>query len=104
MFRRAVFLDVCFVLFKSLFYLTTCVCVCLKYKVHCGSALGPGASVLPYYCTTLVCVPALLGALAVWRHKNHKKTVRGSLKVKVQSVGFKKKLRKKERKQNNGLP
>jgi len=24
--------------------------------VHCGGALGPGASGLPYYCTQLVCV------------------------------------------------
>jgi len=35
-----------------------------KSKVHCGSALGPGASRLPYYCTPLVCVPAVLGGSA----------------------------------------
>ena len=36
-------------------------------KVHCGSALGPGASGLPYYCAPLVCVPNVQGGLAVWR-------------------------------------
>jgi len=39
-------------------------------KVHCGSALGPGASGLPYYCAPLVCIPAVLGVLAVWQHIN----------------------------------
>jgi len=33
-----------------------------KSKVHCKSALGPGASGLPYYCTQLVRVPAVIGA------------------------------------------
>ena len=41
--------------------------------VHCGSAFEPGASGLPYYCTQPVCVPAVLGALAVWRPNNKKK-------------------------------
>ena len=70
-------MDVYFVLF--LFCLSTCVCVCLQFqgplrdKVHCGSALvGPGASGLPYYCKPLVCVPAVLGGLAVWQHNNQK--------------------------------
>jgi len=68
---------------------TTCICSCCNYKsaicvvvlqtknqkpilfvnkskVHCGSTLGPGASGLPYYCTPLVCVPAVIGRLAVW--------------------------------------
>ena len=34
-------------------------------KVHCGSAFEPGASGLPYCCTTPVCVPVVIGAL--WR-------------------------------------
>jgi len=34
---------------------------------HCGSAFDPGVSGLPYYCAPPVCVPAVLGALAVWR-------------------------------------
>ena len=38
-----------------------------KSNVHCGSALESGASELPYYCTPLVCVPAVIGALAVWQ-------------------------------------
>ena len=40
--------------------------------VHCGSAFEPGASGLPYYCTPPVCIPGVLGALAVWRHNNNK--------------------------------
>ena len=42
-------------------------------KVHCGSALGPGASGLPCYCTPPATVPAVLGGLAVWRHNNNQK-------------------------------
>jgi len=34
-------------------------------KVHCGSAFGPGTPGLPYYCATRVCVPAVLGGLAM---------------------------------------
>jgi len=41
-------------------------------KVHSGSALGPGASRLPYYCTPPVCIPAVIGRLVVWRHNNKK--------------------------------
>jgi len=46
-----------------------------------AGALRPGASGLPYYCTPPVCVPAVLGALAVpyviaelavWPHNNKK--------------------------------
>jgi len=54
-------------------------CVCdFNSKVHCGSALGPGASGLPYYCAPRVCIPAVLEGLAVWRHNKPKtgKTVR----------------------------
>jgi len=32
-----------------------------KFKVHCGNALGPGASGLPYYCTPPVTVPDVIG-------------------------------------------
>jgi len=38
-----------------------------RSEVHCGSAFEPGGSGLPYYCTPPVCVPAVLGALGVWR-------------------------------------
>jgi len=44
-----------------------------KSKVHCGSALGPGCFGLFYYCTLLVCVPAVSGGLVVWRHNNKNK-------------------------------
>jgi len=39
-----------------------------------------GASGLPYYCT-LVCVPAVLGGLAVWQNNNNqvKKKVTGRI-------------------------
>jgi len=36
-------------------------------KVHCESVFEPGASGLPYYWTLPVCVPDVLGALAVWQ-------------------------------------
>ena len=61
-----------------LFYFTfVCLHVCayaFKFKVHCGSAFGLGASGLPYYCTPPVCIPAVIGGLAVWWHKNKIKT------------------------------
>jgi len=41
-------------------------------KVHCGSAFEPGASGLPYYCTTPVCVPVVIDALAVWQQNSQK--------------------------------
>ena len=47
-----------------------------KTKVHCRSAIRPGASGLPCYCAPLVCVPTVIGVLIVWWHnklkiKNH---------------------------------
>ena len=56
-----------------------CLHVCayaFKSKVRCGSALGPGVSGLPYYCTPPLFVPAVLGGLAVWRHTNKQKKER----------------------------
>ena len=38
-----------------------------KFQVHCGSAFEPGASGLPYYCTSHVTVPD------VWRQNTHQK-------------------------------
>ena len=58
-------------------YIQTC-------DMNCGSAFEPGASGLPYYCTPPVCVPAVLGALAVWR-QNIKK-------LKIKAVNVKKAL------------
>ena len=37
-----------------------------EFKVHCGRAFELVASGLPYYCTPPVCVPDVIGALAVW--------------------------------------
>jgi len=59
-----------------LYFSFVCPHVCafaFKSKVYCGSALGPGASGLPYYCTPLVCVPAVIGVLAVWRQNTQKR-------------------------------
>jgi len=55
-----------------------CVCVCLQIQGplrECHS-IRPGASGLPYYCTPLVCIPAVtvIGLLAVWRHNKPKPT------------------------------
>jgi len=60
-----------------LFYVSfVCLHVCAyasKFKVHCWSASEPGASGLPDYCTPPVCVPDVIGALAVWQQKNNPK-------------------------------
>jgi hypothetical protein len=60
-----------------LFYFSiVCLHVCAyasKFEVHCGSTFEPGASRLSYYCTPPVCIPDVLGALAVWRHTKKKK-------------------------------
>ena len=54
-----------------------------KFKIHCRSALGPGASGLPYYCTPPVTVPDVIGGLAVGRHNNktRQKNVDGQISV-----------------------
>jgi len=57
------------VVFYSLF-VYTCVCVFLHIQsplLECRS-IRSGASGLPYYCTQLVCVSAVMELLAVWRH------------------------------------
>ena len=51
-----------------LFCLYICVCVYLQIQGplrECRS-IRPGTSGLPHYCAPLVCVPAVLGLLAVW--------------------------------------
>jgi len=72
---------------ESTLRLLFCICVLLYFsfvcisafayffasKVHCGSAVRscqalPG----PDYSTPLVCVPAVIGLLAVWRHNKPK--------------------------------
>jgi len=57
-----------------LFCLYICVCVYLQIKGplrECRS-IRTGASGLPYYCAPLVCVPGVIGLLAVWRHNKPK--------------------------------
>jgi len=59
-----------------LFYFSfVCLHVCafaMKSMVHCWSVFKLGAAGLPYYCTPPLCVPDVLGALAVWRHTQKK--------------------------------
>jgi len=73
------------VLFYSKFvcmsaYANVYLCKCIRQinihrsEVHCGRAFEPGGSVLPYYCSPPVCIPAVLGAPAVWRFSKKKKT------------------------------
>jgi len=46
-----------------------------KSKVLCGSAIRFGRALpgIPYYCAPLVCVPDVIGVLAVWWHNKKKK-------------------------------
>ena len=37
-----------------------------------STRIRPGACNLPYYCASLVCVPAVFGLLAVWRYNRPK--------------------------------
>jgi len=52
------------------------ICVCVYFQTQgplreCRS-IQQGASRLPYYCTPLVCVPDVIGLLAVWQHNKPK--------------------------------
>ena len=62
---------------RVLFYfLFVCLHVCayaFKFKVHCRCAFESGASRLHYFYTPPVCVPNVIGALAVCRQNNQKK-------------------------------
>ena len=89
--------SVCFVLLFVC--LCICVCECLPHNNHqtnhknnstCGSAYEPGGSGLPCYCAPPACVPAVLGALAVWQFstKKIKKRERTSLKRTTPRVFF----------------
>jgi len=62
----------CVLIYSSFLRLHVCA-YAFKFKVHCGSALGPGASGLPYYCTPFVTVPDVIGGLPVWRRHNNPK-------------------------------
>jgi len=53
----------------SISFLSVYMCVCMsQFDVHWWSAFAQVASGLLYYCTPPLCVPDILGALAVWRH------------------------------------
>ena len=78
--------------YANVYLKTTCECICEisihRSEVHCGSAFEPGSSGLFYYCTAPVCVPAVLGALAVrWLSKKafEKKTSPNTSKQKIKS-------------------
>ena len=71
-----VFMDACFVLF--LLCLSTCGCVGFQVQSPLRECPRLGASGLRYYCTPLVCVPAVLGGLAAWQHNNDKKKPLGA--------------------------
>ena len=63
--NKSVIVHVSFVLFIVCLYICVCVCECLlqnnnhktkhENNTNCGSAFEPGASGLPYYCTS-ICV------------------------------------------------
>ena len=68
-----VFSDVSFVLY--LFCLSTCVCVCLQVQGplrECPRASRFQASLFIWYFTPPVCIPAAIGALALWRQNTQK--------------------------------
>ena len=87
----------CFILFLVCLYVSVCVC---EYLLHnnmrmftwnqysyvqgplreCRS-IRPGGFGLPYYCTPPVCVPAVLGALAVWRLSQKKRKNCNALEI-----------------------
>ena len=54
--------------FTSLFLFGLSFCVCVWLQVHCGSATAPGFWGPLHYRAPLVCVPDVIGWLAVWRH------------------------------------
>jgi len=62
----------CVLFYSSFVY--TCVCIFLDIQSplrECRS-IRSGASGLPYYCAPLVCISAVIGLLAVWRHNKPK--------------------------------
>jgi len=64
--------------YADVYFKTICQCIrqmnIHRSGVHCGSAFEPGGFGLHYYCTPPVCVPAVLGVLAVWRLSKKTKT------------------------------
>jgi len=66
-------MDVYFIL-SLFFFVYMCVRMPASPRSIAGVPWVPGASGLPYYCAPLVCVPAVLVGLAVWRHNTGNKT------------------------------
>ena len=52
-------------------------------------SLEPSASGLPYYCTPPVCVPDVIGGLAVWQHNNQKKLTNRLVRPSLEKSHFK---------------
>jgi len=63
----------CILFYFSFIRLHVCA-FAIHSMVHCGSAFVLGAFGLPYYCTPPVCVPDVLGTLAVWRQNKTKQS------------------------------
>ena len=67
--RCVMFIQVaCLWMCVLLYFSFVCLYVCayaFEFTVHCGSAIEPGASRLHYYYTPPVCIPAVIGGLAV---------------------------------------
>jgi len=61
-----------FCLFLICLYICVCVYLQIQGPLRECRSIRPGASGLPYYCAPLVCDPAVLGLLAVWRHHKPK--------------------------------
>jgi len=57
--------------------------ICVRVPLRECRSIWSGASGLPYYCTPLVCISAVIGLLAVWRHNKPKtkKKSHGSRKM-----------------------
>jgi len=53
-------------------YICVCVCVGIQGPLRECRSIWSGASGLPYYCTPLVCIPAVIELLAVWRNNKPK--------------------------------
>ena len=82
----------CFVLFIVCLYICVCECLlqnanhktkhkdnniskqhlCVRGPLWECCSIRSGASGLPYYCAPLVCISAVIGLLAVWRHNKPK--------------------------------
>jgi len=69
-----VFMNVCFVLILFCFYICICVCLQIQGPLRECRLIRSGVCGPPYssYVAPLVCIPAVIGGLAVWRHTNQK--------------------------------